>query len=126
MPIEFNEAGSIVRVSAVDAAEAKLVVRELKMKKKDVQLQKKEISSEIAQMRAHHRASMAAATSPVRVGGTVGKMMRGMERVNKVTARNGLENRVVPLEQQKFQLDKNITAIDDCLLKLERFILENK
>lgn len=115
--------------AGMDVAEivraAKLAIKDLKLQKKEQVAGKKMVTSQIAQKRAEHRSRAAHSTSPVRLPGTFGKVMRGVERASKVAMRAQLDNAIRPQESEKLEIEKQIALIDRRILELERYVLEN-
>jgi hypothetical protein len=106
-------------------AEAKIAIKELKLKKKEYVLVKREISQQQKQIRAEYTDQVRQRGSKFRGGGNMGRLIRTVQTVNRDADRRSLAQKLAPLEEQKNTIDTIINAIDQTILQLERFIVEN-
>lgn len=114
-----------LRVSARSVAEAKIAIKELKLKKKEYALVKREISQNQKQIRAEYTDQVRQRGSKFRGGGSIGRIVRTVQTINRDADRRTLAQQLAPLEQQKNVVDAMINAIDQTILQVERFIVEN-
>jgi hypothetical protein len=114
-----------LRVSARTVAEAKIAIKELKLKKKEYALVKREISQQQKQIRADYTDQVRQRGSKLRGGGSIGRLVRTVQTVNRDADRRNLAQQLAPLEQQKNTVDGIINAIDQTILQVEKFIIEN-
>lgn len=114
-----------LRVSARTVAEAKIAIKELKLKKKKYALVKREISQQQKQIRADYTDQVRQRGSKLRGGGSIGRLVRAVQTVNRDADRRNLAQQLAPLEQQKNTVDGIINAIDQTILQVEKFIIEN-
>lgn len=114
-----------LRVSARSVAEAKIAIKELKLKKKEYALVKREISQNQKQIRAEYTEQVRQRGSKFRGGGSIGRIVRTVQTINRDADRRTLAQQLAPLEQQKNVVDAMINAIDQTILQVERFIVEN-
>jgi hypothetical protein len=112
-------------ISARSVAEAKIAIKELKLKKKEYALVKREISQQQKQIRAEYTDQVRQRGSKFRGGGSVGRLVRTVQTINRDADRRSLAQELAPLEQQKNAVEVVITAIDQKILQVERFIVEN-
>ena len=63
--------------------------------------------------------------SKLRGGGSIGRLVRTVQTVNRDADRRNLAQQLAPLEQQKNTVDGIINAIDQTILQVEKFIIEN-
>jgi len=112
-------------ISARSVAEAKIAIKELKLKKKEYALVKREISQQQKQIRAEYTDQVRQRGSKFRGGGSVGRLVRTVQTINRDADRRSLAQELAPLEQQKNAVEAVITAIDQKILRVERFIVEN-
>jgi len=112
-------------ISARSVAEAKIAIKELKLKKKEYALVKREISQQQKQIRAEYTDQVRQRGSKFRGGGSVGRLVRTVQTINRDADRRSLAQELAPLEQQKNAVEAVITAIDQKILQVERFIVEN-
>jgi hypothetical protein len=119
--VTFTEDGQI-RVHANNAAEAKLAIRELRAKKKELSLSKREIMQQQREIRAVYTDRVRRRGSKVRGGGSVGRIIRTFETWDRDAARSQLANELAPLEQQRSRIEAWIMAIDSVILQLQRYV----
>ena len=112
-------------ISARSVTEAKIAIKELKLKKKEYALVKREISQQQKQIRAEYTDQVRQRGSKFRGGGSVGRLIRTVQTINRDADRRSLAQELAPLEQQKNAVEAIITAIDQTILQVERFIVEN-
>ncbi len=97
----------------------------LKLKKKELALGKKAITTELSRMRAEHQIQLGNQASMVRGGGNFGKVLRTIQHVSRDTAKQSYVNTLAPLERQKTAIEQYVLKIDNAITQLERYILEN-
>lgn len=122
--ISISEDGRI-NIAVQSVAEAKISIKALKLKKKEFALTKREISQQQKIIRADYTDKVRQQGSKVRGGGSIGRFVRTVQTINRDADRRSLAQRLAPLEEQKNAVDRTITAIDQAILQLERYILEN-
>jgi cobalamin biosynthesis Co2+ chelatase CbiK len=122
--IEITTDGEIL-ISATSVAELKFAIKELKLKKKEYALVKREISQSQKIIRAEYTDSVRQKGSKFIGGGNIGRFVRNIQTVNRDIDRRTLAQELAPLEQQKNDVNDIINAIEQRLLQLERFIIEN-
>lgn len=122
--VTITENGEL-HISAQSVAEAKLVIKELKLKKKEYALVKREISQSQKQIRADYTDRVRQRGSKFRGGGSIGRFVRTVQTINRDADRRTLAQELAPLEQQKNGVEGIINAIDQAILQVEKFILEN-
>ena len=123
--VKITDDGKL-RISARSVAEAKIAIKELKIKKREYALAKREISQQQKQIRANYTEKVRQRGSKFRGGGSVGRFVRTVQTINRDTDRRILAQELAPLEQQKTAVDVIINAIDQAILQVERFIIENR
>lgn len=114
-----------LRVSAQSVAEAKIAIKELKLKKREYALVRREITQQQKQIRAEYTDSVRQRGSKFRGGGTIGYLVRTVQTINRDAARRTLAQELAPLEEQKNAVEAIINAIDRAILQIEKFIIEN-
>jgi hypothetical protein len=122
--VAITDSGKL-HISARTVAEAKIAIKELKLKKKEYVLVKREISQQQKQIRAEYTEQVRQRGSKFRGGGNMGRLIRTVQTVNRDADRRSLAQKLAPLEEQKNTIDTIINAIDQTILQLERFIVEN-
>jgi hypothetical protein len=122
--VTFQNDGSI-NVSCSSVAEAKLAIRRLKLKKKEYALNKKEIMTELARLRAEHQINLGRQGSMMRGGGSIGKFVRDMQHMSRDRAKRNYVSELDPLEKKKTALARRMMIIDDAVVQVEQYVLEN-
>ncbi len=122
--VTFQNDGSI-NVSCSSVAETKLAMKRLKLKKKEYALDKKEITTELARLRAEHQVMLGRQNSMMRGGGSGGKFVRDMQHMSRDRAKFNYVNALDPLEKKKTALERRMMIVDDAVAQVERYILEN-
>lgn len=122
--VTVAETGELL-VSVNSTAEAKIALKELKLKKKEYSLTKREISQQQKQIRADYTDKVRQRGSKLRGGGSIGQLVRTVQTINRDAERRTLAQQLAPLEQKKDTIDSIINAIDQAILQVERFILQN-
>lgn len=114
-----------LRVSAQSVPEAKIALKELKLKKKEYALVKREISQHQKQIRAEYTDMIRQRGSKFIGGGGIGRLVRTVQTINRDAERRSLAEQLAPLEQKKNAVEAIINAIDQMILQVERYIVEN-
>ncbi len=109
-----------LRVSARSVAEAKIAIKELKLKKKEYALVKREITQRQKQIRAEYTDSVRQRGSKFRGGGSIGRLVRTVQTINRDADRRTLAQELAPLEQQNNGVEAIINAIDQAILQVEK------
>jgi len=117
--VGFQRDGSVV-VNVTNAAETKLAIQELRLKKKELTAQKRELTAEIAAIRAEYRGRVAGRYSTVGLGrGTTGRIMRAGVQAKRRSERIDVDNAVVPTEQDRNAIDVRMIAVDRTVARLQ-------
>src|SRR5215211_2991644 len=109
--VQFTDDGQI-RVSANSVAEAKLAIKQLRLRKKAVGLEKREVTQAITALNAERRRQTANQGSMMRGGGNVGKFTRSMQSISRDADKRNHAARLHPFQQEKARLDEYILNID--------------
>lgn len=107
-------------------AEAKITIKCLKLKKKEYALAKKEISQQQKEIRATYTEQVRQRGSKFIGGGGIGRIVRTVQTINRDADRRNLAEALAPLEQRKNKVETAINLIDQKILQIERYIVENK
>ena len=117
--IGFQRDGGI-RVNANDAAERKLAIKQLRLKKKEMTAQKRELTAQIAAIRAEYRTKVAGRISTGGLPrGTTGRMIRAGVQNKRRNERMSVDNAIVPIEQERNAVDAQIIYVDRAIAGLE-------
>ncbi|NDJ19394.1 hypothetical protein [Myxacorys almedinensis] len=114
-----------ITISVQSLAEAKIAIKALKLKKKEHTLVKRELTQQQKIIRAEYTDKVRQQGSKVRGGGSIGRFVRTVQTINRDANRRALAQQLAPLEKQKNAVDGTITAIDQAILQLEKYIIEN-
>jgi hypothetical protein len=112
-------------VSAQSVAEAKIAIKELKLKKKEYALVKRKISQSQKQIRAEYTHNVRQRGSKFRGSGSIGRLIRTVQTINRDADRRTLAQELAPLEHQKSAVEATLNAIDQAIVQLEKFIIKN-
>jgi cobalamin biosynthesis Co2+ chelatase CbiK len=123
--VNISDNGDL-HVSAKSLAEAKIAIKELKLKKREYALVKREISQKQKSIRAEYTNSVRQKGSKFIGGGGFGRLVRTVQTISRDADRRTLAQELAPLEQQKNAIEGIVNAIEQATLQLERFIIENK
>lgn len=114
-----------LHISVCSVAEAKIAIKELKLKKKEYSLAKREFSQQQKQIRAEYTEKVRQRGSKFIGGGKIGRLVRTVQTINRDADRRSLAQALAPLEQQKSVIESIINQIDQAILQIEKFIIEN-
>lgn len=115
-----------VSVNANGLAEAKLALKELKLKKKEFGIQKKIIIARQKEIRAAYTNEVRTRGSMVRGSGGVGKFFRAIQTISRDSKRSKLASDLAPLEKAKQDVEIIIHTIESVILKVEAQLLSAK
>lgn len=113
-----------LRVPVQSVVEAKIAIKELKLKKKEYALVKREISQQQKQIRAEYTDNVRQRGSKFRGGGSIGGFVRTVQTINRDAARRTMAQELAPWEQQKNAVDAMINTIDQAILQVEKNIIK--
>jgi len=117
-----RETDGRIEVRCETRAEAKLAIREVKLKKKELQLARRDVVQEIRAVRADYRSSVAGRHSTVGLGrGTGGRLMRAGIQGKRRYERMAADNEVTELEARRNSFDDALLEVDGLILTLENY-----
>ncbi len=119
--VQINDDGVPVRF-ITGRVQAKEVAAALKLTKKKLQLEKKQVTAEMTEIRADYRLSNSQ-RSRTRGSGSLARTFRTFEGMSRDSARRNQGNALAPLENEKASIDEQIHVIDRVLLEIEAFVL---
>jgi len=114
-----------VDISLQSVADAKRALKELRLKKKEYALAKRDISQRQKLIRAEYTDTVRRRGSKFRGGGGLGSFIRTVQTFSRDAERSALAQQLAPLERQKFSVDAIINGIDQAILQIESYIVEN-
>jgi len=106
-------------------AEAKAVIKELKLKRKELVAAKSALSKQIAEIRAAYRSRVAQRGTKVRGLGGFGKFVRGMQTASRDSDRADTDKAIRPLEAKIAVIDQDVRNLDAGVLQVEQWIAQN-
>jgi hypothetical protein len=118
--------GSTVQVNATSPDEAKIALKELRLKKKEFGLIKRNFASEQKEIRVDYSNEVSTRGSKMRGGGGLGKFVRTIQTISRDIKRASTANKLTPLEQRKQEVEALIHTIDTVIIQVEAYILKNK
>lgn len=95
-----NRAGDI-GVNLKTAAESKLAIKDLRLRKRALSAEKRVVTQEMAVIRREYTVKNANRGPSIRGGGNVGKFVRTMDSVNRSLERSNRERELDPLDARK-------------------------
>ena len=116
---------STAHVKASSISEAKLALKDLKLKKKEYALLKRELNEKQKEIRASYTDEVRTRGSMLRGGGGLGKFVRFVQTASRDGKRSQLAVALAPLVQEKQSIESLIHAIDLASLQVESYILKN-
>lgn len=120
----FSDDGQIAyKVNSV--AEAKQAIKTLRLRKKQVGLEKREVTQVITAINAERRAQTANQGRMVRGGGDFGKLARSLQGMSRDADKRNHAARLQPYQQEKARLDQYMLTIDRLITELETYILQH-
>jgi len=105
--------------------EAKIALKQLKIKKKEISLEKKQIILQQRAIRAEYTDATRRQGSMMRGGKGFGSFVRSIQTMQRNSAKIALANKIAPLEREKFRYDALLSAIDQGIIKIESYIVQN-
>jgi hypothetical protein len=108
-----------VQVRCQSPADAKLAIKELKLLKKTLGLQKKQAMEHMRIIRAQYTASVCGRGSKIRGGGFIGKVVRAAQTISRDGARAELARRLHPYECERQRLEELQHQIDTVVLQVQ-------
>lgn len=115
--------GDTVRYNVNNLAEAKIALKELKLKKKEFGVIKRDIAARQKAIRASYTHEVRNRGSMVRGGGGLGKFIRHFQTASRDSRRSQLANELAPFEIEKQKIEGMIGAIESLIVQLEVHIL---
>jgi|HubBroStandDraft_4_1064222.scaffolds.fasta_scaffold302442_2 hypothetical protein len=120
--VELTDDGT-VRVNATTIIEAKLALIELRIVKKQLALAKRLVMKDKREIRAAYTDYVRRRGSKAIGGGTIGRIFRIVQTVNRDMKKVQLANALAPREEQQSRLETMITSVDFAILQVQKAIL---
>ena len=118
--LRWDGDGLSINFDDEDPGQLDLALQEVKLAKKQLATERRELVQAIGQVRAAHRDKQANRMPAIRGGGKTGQFLRAAQSVSKAADRRATQNTVSPIEDAKFALDRIVTALDELALHLQQ------
>lgn len=118
-----NETGDI-GVSLKTAAEAKLAVKDLRLRKRALNAEKRLVTQQMAAIRRDYTVMNANRGPSMRGGGNVGKIVRSMDSVTRSIERSNRERDLMPLDERKRWYEARVNDVDALIQRLEAYMVQ--
>jgi hypothetical protein len=115
-----------IKLQGTTIAEAKTVIAELRLRKKQLAELKREVAVRERELRADQTDRVRHQGSLVHGSGTFAKVVRGGQQAARQNARANLANHLRPLEARKRALDAQIGATERVILNVQEWILKKQ
>lgn len=122
--------GSLVQITATGVRasyetpnDGKLAIKELRIRKREFSLQKREVNDRMKAIRAQYTHEVRSRGKMVRGGGKIGRVARVFQSAARDERRAKLARDLAPLEREKFRIEAMINAIDSLILQVQTDIL---
>ncbi len=125
MPIEYDWHGHIKSASATNSAEAKVVIAELRFKRREWVAHKKGVNMELTQFRASLRSKLLAVRPPWWAGSST-KLGRQMVREEKAKLKVYADGVVQQLQERKYKIELCIATVDTMILDLQEHMVKEE
>ena len=112
-----------ISVNASSRAEGKLALMELRLKKKELGVQKRLLSAEQKLIRAGYTEEVRTRGSMLRGAGAIGRIFRVFQSNSRDNRRVKLASDLAPLERQKQDVEKWILLVERVILQVESQML---
>ncbi|MEH2144049.1 hypothetical protein [Nostoc sp.] len=122
--VTINSDGKL-HILVQSLAEAKIAIKELKLKKKEYAWRKREISQQQKIIRAEYTDNVRQRGSKTRGSSIMSRLAQTLQTSKSDADRRALAQQLPPLEQQKNAVDEKINEIDQAMLQIERYNIEN-
>lgn len=110
--------GLDIEVSVSSHSQAKLAIKQLRLEKRRLGLEKKQADAAMKAIRAE----VGKSSPMVRGGGALGNTVRAFQRLGRENARQRLAEALAPHQQRKAEIDRLLVNIDTMILSLEQVV----
>lgn len=121
-----SRGASTFKVSYKTVPEAKRAISDIRARKKQLSLLKKELNSQLAEIRAVRRAQTAQQGSKFRGRGGTARFIRDLQTTARDNDRRDYTARVNAIESKKIAVDRDMAALDRMIAEVERWISKHK
>jgi hypothetical protein len=124
-PVTFAENGDI-EISVHSSADAKLALKQLRLRKRELALLKRSYTAEQRELRAGYTDQVRRRSPVMRGGGGVGQFVRAVQGGSRASARKNLAKDLAPVEEKRHTIDQMIGMVDEAILKIESYLLKSQ
>ena len=117
--------GASVRLNVANPAEARVALKELKLKKKEYGLLKREAALQLKEIRSAYSNEVATRGSKFLGRGSFGRIIRAVQTLSRDSKRAEVANRIAPLEQRIMEIEAIIHTIDSTIVQVEAYLVKN-
>jgi hypothetical protein len=108
-----------IRVNVHNANEARIAVKELRVLKKALAVQKRQVANEQQAIRAQYTDTVRRQGSMFRGGGGFGRFIRWWQRAERDANRAHLARALEPLELRRQKIEAALISVDGVIARLE-------
>jgi hypothetical protein len=112
-----------ITVVANSVAQAKAALKELKLKRRELSLLKKQIMERERRLRADYTHRIRCQGSKVRGRGFLANIVRSLQTSSRDSARADLAQKLLPLENMKRDLEGRRAAVEYLIMQVEQVLL---
>ncbi len=117
--------GTTVSVNIKTIAEAKIALKELRLKKKEYGLLKRALAEEQREIRADYTHDVRTRGSMLRGGGGFGRFIRLFQTISRDNKKSSLAAAIAPFEHRKQLYEGVIRSLDSAIIQVEAHLLKN-
>jgi hypothetical protein len=119
----FTNADGDIGVSLKTAVEAKLAIKDLRLRKRSLSAEKRIVTQEMAAIRREYTVKNANRGPSIRGGGNVGKFARTMDSMGRSLDRSSRERELAPLDERKRWFEARINNVDALIHHCETYMV---
>lgn len=120
----FQPDGSVV-LNVHSANDAIIAVKELKVRKKELLLERKYVRQRIRELKADYAQEVRMRNSKFQGGGKLGRIIRMVQTANRDSIRQSFGLQLDPLNDECLNLENRILFIDNAMHQLEVYLSKN-
>ncbi len=117
--VKISKDGS-VRARWKTPADARAVLQQLRMERRQLMLVKRQIMEQQRILRAQYTDRTRSRGGGFTGGGHFGRALRAVDQLGRASDRQKLAKALAPLEQQRMGLEARITEIDRAILRVQQ------
>ncbi len=122
--VRFEQNGD-VKLHVNSVAEAKIALKQLRLRKREIGTAMKSIMEQQREIRAAYTDKVRHRGSKIRGGGGVGRFIRAVQTSSRDADRKNLAKNLAPYEERRTQLERMASVIDRAIIQIENYIAQN-